>query len=291
MSPVARELTVILTAYNRADLVEETLASLAEQEWDGDWEILLVDNDSSDDTPAILERWIEKMPVPARVLTATEGHSCAYARNAGVEAIDSVSFAFVDDDDILAPGWIAAMGTALRDHEYVASRCDYFELNDHDIASTHTFQTQRLGRYLGVEIVDGAGCGMRLDLWNRHGGNDESFGFSEDAELALRIAAEGDVHPFFCADAVCHVRLRTNTRTAWTRGTRRGFAEAQIHDRHRDHFGFRPDRPWIAVGRWLRLVRDLPSLRVSHRRHHWVEQLGRRVGRLRGSFHLRRWYP
>jgi glycosyltransferase involved in cell wall biosynthesis len=285
------ELTVIVTAHNRADLVEDTLSSLADQAWDGDWRILLVDNDSTDATPEILERWIDKMPVPTQILTATDGHSCAYARNAGVASIDSTSFAFVDDDDILAPGWVAAMGEALRTHEYVASRCDYVELNDPDVAALHTFQTERLGRYLGVDIVDGAGSGMRRDLWRRHGGNDERLGFSEDADLGLRVAAEGRARPHFCADAVCHVRLRTDASTAWSRGTRRGFAEVQIHDRHREHFGFRADRPWIAAGRWLRLLAQIPALRTAYRRHHWIEQLGRRVGRLRGSLRLRRWYP
>ena len=185
------EVTIVLLTRNRADLVEQTLASLAEQEWDGDWDILLVDNDSTDATPEILERWADKMPVATRVVSATEGHSCAHARNAGVARAESRSFAFVDDDDLLATGWVAAMGAALREHEFVASRCEYFELNEPEVAVLHTFQTERIGLHFGEPVVDGAGSGMRRELWNDLGGNDESLGFAEDADLSLRLARLG----------------------------------------------------------------------------------------------------
>ena len=64
------DLTVVVPTHNRADLIEETLAALAEQEWAGGrWDIVLVDNDSTDATPEILERWAERMPVPTRIVT------------------------------------------------------------------------------------------------------------------------------------------------------------------------------------------------------------------------------
>ena len=84
------ELSIVVTAHNRADIVEETLASLAEQEWDGDWDVVLVDNDSSDATLEVLERWADKMPVPTAVVEARDDHNLCYARNAGVAGIAEV---------------------------------------------------------------------------------------------------------------------------------------------------------------------------------------------------------
>ena len=287
----APELTVIVTTHNREALIEENLSALAAQRWDADWDILLVDNDSTDATPAILDRWIDKMPVPVRVLTATDGHCPAYARNAGVAATASTSVIFIDDDDVIAPGFVEAMGTALRDHQFVASRSDYLQLNDAESGPQHTFQTERLGRHFGVPVVDATGSGIRRALYERHGGSDESVVFSEDAEISLRIARDGEVTPHYCTAAVCHVRLPVGTRSAWIRGTRRGFAEVQMYAWHGEHFGARPEPLWIAVGRWARLILQLPTLRTASGRTLWVEALGRRVGRLRGSCRLRRWWP
>ncbi|MEO0494453.1 MAG: glycosyltransferase [Actinomycetota bacterium] len=285
------ELSVILTAHNRADLIEETLASLAEQEWDGDWEILFVDNASTDATPELLERWADKMPVPATLHSATDGQSCAYARNAGAAISVARSIAFVDDDDVLDPGWVGAIAEALRDHDYVASRIDYTLLNEPAIAELHSFQTRRLGTFFGVPIVDGAGSGIRRTLWHDVGGADEELAFSEDADLGLRIARRGDVIPYFCADAVNHARLRTSTSTAWSRGTRRGFAEAELFARHGDAVGVRADRLPVAIARWLRLLPQLRWTTTETGRAHWSEAAGRRVGRLRGSRATRRWFP
>lgn len=291
VSVTSPELTVILTAHNRADIVEDTLVSLAEQEWDGEWDIVLVDNDSTDATRTILERWQEEMPVPTRTLAATDGHSAAYARNVGVAASHGTNFVFVDDDDLLAPGWVAAMGEALRAHEFVASRCEYFMLNAADVAAHHTFQTERIGRHFGAPVVDGAGSGMRRALWEEVGGNDETMGFAEDTDLSLRVARTGEVTPHFCAEATCHVRLRSGVRTAWSRGTRRGESEVQLFLRHGAHFGVAPDHLPMAVGRWLRLTLGIGALRTRPGRVHWVEQVGRRVGRARGSQRARRWFP
>ena len=155
----------------------------------------------------------------------------------------------------------------------------------------HTFQTERVGTSFGVPIVDGAGSGIRRTLWNDLGGADEGIAYSEDADLGLRIARRGGVTPFFCTNAVNHARLRTTTASAWSRGTRRGFAEAELFARHRDIVDVHADPLPIAIARWLRLVPQLRWLTTETGRAHWVGSAGRRVGRLRGSRHTGVWFP
>gem|GEM_PF-1293645 len=287
------ELSVVLTAHNRAELVPEMLESLSSQEWaDGNWEIVLVDNNSTDETAAILYEWAERMPVPARVLHATEHNNCAYARNAGVASSTGTNIALLDDDDVLGDGWVQAMGQALRHHEFVASRCDYQLLNDPREAKHYDFQTSRLGRHFGTEVVDGAGSGFNRRLWERVGGNDLTIGFSEDADLSLRIARlKEPVQPHFVSDAVCFVRLRTTLKSAFTRGVRRGRCQVSLYQRHGEHFEVQRDSAVVTAGRWLRLVPQMRWLLTPQTQGLWLEALGRRIGRLQESIRTTTWYP
>lgn len=181
------ELTVIVTAHNRADVVGDTLAALADQQWDdGTWDIIIVDNDSTDDTVAIAETWLPKMQASARILHATERHNPSYARNTAVANTGATNVAFIDDDDMVGAGWVAAIGAALRIHEFVASRSEYDELNPPGLAATGSFQVERLGKHFGADIVDSAGSGLRREHWIALGGSNEVFRNAEDTDFALR---------------------------------------------------------------------------------------------------------
>ena len=185
------ELSIVVTAHNRADIVEETLASLAEQEWDGDWDVVLVDNDSSDATLEVLERWADKMPVPTAVVEARDDHNLCYARNAGVAASTAASVAFLDDDDVIAPGYVAAMGLALRRADFAGPRHEHGLLNPPELARYRgSFQTNELGEVFGVTMVSGGGLACRRRLWDELGGQRVELGYgAEDADFSLRAAA------------------------------------------------------------------------------------------------------
>lgn len=286
------ELTIIVTTHNRADLIDETLASLADQSWEqGTWDILIVDNDSTDDTVERVESWLPRLPVSARILQVTQRHNPSYARNSAVADTNSTSVAFLDDDDMVASGWVAAIGTALRDHPFVASRSDYERLNPPALAATNMFQTSQLGKHFGVPIVDSAGSGCRRALWDDVGGSNEAFRNGQDADFALRIARHGGVEPHFCGDAVYHVRLRGEFTTAYRRGLRRGRAEVLLYRAHGDAFDVRPDSVARAGARWMRLVPQMRHLASATGRIMWAENAGRRVGRTQACVVERTWFP
>lgn len=286
------ELTVILTAHNRADLVEETLSSLADQEWDGDWDIVLVDNDSTDETPAMLERWLDKMTVPARVVTATELHNLSYARHAGVAASSATAIAFLDDDDVIAPGYVAAMGQALREHELVGPRHEHALLNDPMLAAFRgSFQTTGLGNIFGATMVSGGGFACRRDLWDRLDGHCIETGYgAEDAEFALRAALAGAA-PAFVPDAVYHVRLRGGARASYRQGRVFAMSRVRLYRTFGADFGQKADSPGRMLRNWAGMAVRMRNIRHEGDRLVWMWQLGRRVGYLQGSLRYRVWYP
>ena len=128
--PPARRsrLSVVIAAYDAADTLGEQLDALVDQEWSGGWEIVVVDNASTDATPDLVRAVAVEHP-RVRLVRAVDGRGPAYARNAGARAAAGVALAFCDADDVVAPGWVAAMGAALAEHEFVCGPVELARLN------------------------------------------------------------------------------------------------------------------------------------------------------------------
>jgi len=97
------KLSVILPTFNRAASLPLALAALLRQTADpASYEIVVVDNNSTDDTAAVVARHD-----PRRIrLVAEPRQGLSYARNAGLEAARAPIVAFTDDDVEVAPDWV-----------------------------------------------------------------------------------------------------------------------------------------------------------------------------------------
>lgn len=110
--------TVLIPTYNRAALLDETLESLRGLRVapGRSWNVIVVDNNSSDDTRAVVERHARDFPVPLRYLfEGRQGRSSAL--NAGIAAADGAVIAMTDDDVRVDEGWLEAACAALLDSE------------------------------------------------------------------------------------------------------------------------------------------------------------------------------
>lgn len=99
--------TVAICTWNRARLLEQTLEGLRGLQIPAgiDWELLVVDNNSTDDTADVLRRFEDRLPLTA-IAESRQGHS--HARNAAVARARGELLLWTDDDVIVDPGWIAA---------------------------------------------------------------------------------------------------------------------------------------------------------------------------------------
>ena len=108
--------TVLIATYNRAALLDRTLGSLRRLRMDPDrrWEVIVVDNNSTDATRDVVERHGRDFPVPLRYLLETrQGRSSAL--NAGIAAAAGTVIAMTDDDVIVDEQWLEAACDALLD--------------------------------------------------------------------------------------------------------------------------------------------------------------------------------
>src|SRR5438309_4366151 len=115
----AMEFSIIIPTYNRADELRETIRSIAKLNVAGDWELLVVDNKSTDHTRAVVEEESVSFPAPLRYLFEPEQGRYA-AVNAGIRAAKGRIIASTDDDARMEPDWLTRAKAGLD-----ALGCDY----------------------------------------------------------------------------------------------------------------------------------------------------------------------
>jgi glucosyl-dolichyl phosphate glucuronosyltransferase len=102
-------ITVIVCTYNRCESLRKTLSSLGQlSAADGSWELVVVDNNSDDDTAEVVRRFAETSSFPTRYFFEIK-QGLSYARNAGIRAARGEIIAFTDDDVEVDPHWLSEL--------------------------------------------------------------------------------------------------------------------------------------------------------------------------------------
>jgi glycosyltransferase involved in cell wall biosynthesis len=116
-------ISLIIPTYNRAGVLKRALDSAMNLSYSPDqYEIVVVDNGSTDGTPAVVRDAQKKYPNRSLSYVREERVGLHYARHAGVWAAKGDILVFTDDDATFAPGWLAAYAEAFDAHaEMVAA--------------------------------------------------------------------------------------------------------------------------------------------------------------------------
>ena len=121
-----RELvSIIMPVYNVAEFLEETVASVLAQTY-RDWELILVDDGSVDDSSQIMADLVEK---DSRIIALymEENGGQARARNAAIEKARGRYIAFLDSDDLWLPEKLAKQVNFIQQHHVGLCYSDYAE--------------------------------------------------------------------------------------------------------------------------------------------------------------------
>lgn len=285
------DLTVVVPVYNGADTLAEQLDALAAQHWAGDWEVVVVDNGSTDATPRIIADAVAAHD-RFRSVRADAAHNLSYVRNVGVQASDAMAIAFADADDVVGDGWVAAVGTALAEHQLIGSRLEYERLNPPGTdAGRAAFQSSGIGRFYGLPNLAGAGHGCQRDVFDRLGGNDERWDDTgEDFDFSFRAKRDLGIEPVFVADALYHYRRRNEPRAAFRQARRYGRSHVALYREFgRGDPANRPSqRKAIKIDVWL--LAHAHHLVRRETRLVWAWKAGIRFGRLEASLRTRTLY-
>lgn len=119
------DVSVVISTYNRCELLPKTLQSVLHQEAGHlRYEVIIVDNNSTDRTREVVESWQAQGHDNLRyVFEGRQGVS--YGRNTGIAAARTPIVAFTDDDVFPSADWVARIASALHDYpemDYVGGK-------------------------------------------------------------------------------------------------------------------------------------------------------------------------
>jgi glycosyltransferase involved in cell wall biosynthesis len=107
------QITVAIPTYNRAAFLRQTLAGIVAQQLPaGTFEVLVIDNNSRDETAAVVAEFATATPAPRYVLEKQQGLD--YARNRALREAKGEIIVFGDDDILVATDWLSQMTAPLR---------------------------------------------------------------------------------------------------------------------------------------------------------------------------------
>jgi glycosyltransferase involved in cell wall biosynthesis len=101
------QLSIIICSYNRANYIGEALTALYEQTTPLDqFEVFIVDNNSTDDTPNVFASWRATHPNGKFEYTTESKQGASFARNTGAKLATTPWLCFIDDDAIASPQYV-----------------------------------------------------------------------------------------------------------------------------------------------------------------------------------------
>ena len=235
--------SIVVATRNRASLLPHCLRSLATQTTEVPFEVIVVDNGSTDTTQNDVQEWIRRDERFRLLEEPKVGHS--YAKNAGLRDARGELVLFTDDDVVVPDGWIATYVRFFDSHRPLRGLAGGPVLPiAHDLSSwprwlsrSATADLPRL--YCGSEerkLSDldwlwGGNMAARITYLREVGGFDENLGHSggergtfEDIELADRLRTLGG-EVWYCPEAIVYHRVasgasrpRSLARVAFSRG-------------------------------------------------------------------------
>ncbi len=115
-------ISLIIPTYNRAASLKRALESASYLDYPPDrYEIIVVDNGSTDSTPAVVKEARQNNPTNRLVYVREERLGLHNARHAGVWAARGDILLFTDDDATFDPGWLSAYAEAFDSHPDMAA--------------------------------------------------------------------------------------------------------------------------------------------------------------------------
>lgn len=285
-APAYPTLSVVMGCRNSAATLDATLGALARQHYPGWWEVVLVDNGSTDDTVEVAARFGDRLPNLSVVANPTPGHQGS-GINVGIGRSKGEAIAFLDSDDEVGPGYLTHLGRAMVDAPVVAARIDVERLNPPEVVGRRRpLQADRVDvfhRYLPAVI--GAAMGARREAVDAVGGWDPDLPTQHDLDVSWRLHRAG--YPaVFVPEAVLHYRYRPTARETFAQEVGYGEGEVAVYRRHRAHGLRRRSVPRLGVA-YLRVALALVGVRRPGGTARLATAAGNAYGRLRGSIRYR----
>lgn len=275
---------MVVPAHNAQATLGAQLEALATQVVRRPFEVIVVDNQSTDATAQVAHGFADRF-AHLRVVTASAGAGVAYARNFGTALASGDRVVYCQADDIVRPGWLQAMSVALDSADLVGGVLDVRQINSAYVQSLswHPTMTELPTTMRYLAYATGASLGVRLSVWRELNGFDETFiGGHEEVDFAWRAQLAGHTIGF-APEAVIDYRLRGSVKGVMKQRYGYGRSYAQLYSRFTDQ----PIRR-LSLKHEVKVIGTFlisgPRECLAGRGNQWLAGLAWTAGRWRGNF-------
>ncbi len=236
--------SIILPCHNAEATLEATLHSVRAQSYT-DWELICVDDGSTDWTGAILNKWAQK---DSRFVVITlTGEGPSRARNFGARCAQGEILCFLDADDMWVPEKLGLLDRAFqeKDVDGVFGKVAFFSaVGQPSTFSTVPKQALTVPMLMGENpVCTMSNISLRRELFNRSEGLATDFVHNEDLEWLIRLVGMG-----------AHIK-GMDAFHVWYRTTQGGLSsdlKAMAQSRRRalrtaERFGYKPSATTEAI--------------------------------------------
>jgi glycosyltransferase involved in cell wall biosynthesis len=272
--------SVILPTFNAERWIPDQIEALAAQNYEDEWELIVVDNGSTDDSRFVALSSRSRFP-RLNLIDASGVHRPSHARNQGALAASRDLLLFTDADDIVCPDWIARLSDALRDSPIVAGPVEHFA-DGRTVSGSEAQRPRERPRIGPFDVLTGGNMGMTREVFFELGGFDETlrFGWS-DFDLGVRANLRG-IRVAWVEQAIVRRRRPSSARSMWKKEFVYGRGWTTLERRY----------PQLSPRGWMPLLRRvvwvalrIPYLVLRSRRRGWVMKAAQLTGRLVERLH------
>jgi cellulose synthase/poly-beta-1,6-N-acetylglucosamine synthase-like glycosyltransferase len=197
------KISVVVPTLNEEKYISSCLGSLEKQDFEGNFEVIVVDGGSSDSTVELAKLAADKIIIYKR-------RPVGDARNLGAKLAEAGTVAFIDADTIASENWLSNICKSLCHPEVVGVTGPTlpYEGSELDVLAykVATGWLQRFSMVFGLPHVAGFNCAYRREPFLRCGGFEEGRTLSEDLALSLKMRHEGQL--LFNKDMVAYTSPR-----------------------------------------------------------------------------------
>jgi glycosyltransferase involved in cell wall biosynthesis len=208
-----KKISIVIATWNRGEKLARTLASLASQTLPSpQWEAVVVNNNSTDDTAAVFARFAaspEGLGLDVRMVDESR-QGLSWARNRGISEARGEIIVMIDDDEVAVPGFLAAWRDFFATHPravaaggpmracYEEGRPRWMSHFTEALAASTIDLGRRVRPFPRGRYPIGGNMAFRREVFDRVGMFDTSLGRAgaallggEEKELFGRVAAAG----------------------------------------------------------------------------------------------------
>lgn len=195
MSKMDPFFSVIITTYNRESLILETLETVLNQSFD-DFEVIIVDDASTDNTVKVLNPYLENEKV--RLIVNEKNSERCVSRNNGLRAARGKYATIIDSDDFMYKDCLKDAADFIQKHPEFHFFHNYYELVDDDRKTVYNYQFPKRNeftrKFAEGNFVSCIGVFVSKEVYSNYLFNEDPRVMgSEDWEIWLRVYADYDL--------------------------------------------------------------------------------------------------